>query len=292
MSSPPTPVGYSNWNAYIEEQGAIVAAAQGLTFQQGKASVKLLSVATPGRTNPASPDYMIYNVFDTWANITVSPTIGRPWRIEIDSGSIQFNGGNYLSVAGGAGTAMSTDNFTWETYVYPTSSTGYQAFIDTRTNPLGGGDTTGFYFGTNDNTLTPIYYTDSLQLASSINITINSWNHVALTRNGGTVTLWVNGVSGGTKSDTTNLTEQRVFVGGVAIGGLNLTGSISNLRIVKGTAVYTAPFTPPTAPLTAITNTQLLMNMSTSGTAYIDSSVNAFTVTAVGTPSWSALNPF
>lgn len=80
MSLPPTPVGYSNWNAYIEEQGPIVAAAQGLTLQQGKASVKLLSVATPGRIDPTSTDYMIYNVFDTWANITVSPQTGRPWR--------------------------------------------------------------------------------------------------------------------------------------------------------------------------------------------------------------------
>lgn len=80
MSLPPTPLGYSNWNAYIEEQGAIIAAAQGLTFQEGKASVKLLDVATPGRIDPDSPDYMIYNVFTTWAARTVSPEIGRPWR--------------------------------------------------------------------------------------------------------------------------------------------------------------------------------------------------------------------
>ena len=31
-------------------------------------------------------------------------------------------------------------------------------------------------------------------------------------------------------------------------------------RIVKGTAVYTAAFTPPTAPLTAVTNTTFLLN--------------------------------
>jgi hypothetical protein len=80
MSLPPVPSGYSNWNAYIEEQGAIVAAAQGLTFQEGKATVKLLEVATPGRIDPESPDYMIYNVFTTWADRTVSPEIGRPWR--------------------------------------------------------------------------------------------------------------------------------------------------------------------------------------------------------------------
>jgi len=37
-------------------------------------------------------------------------------------------------------------------------------------------------------------------------------------------------------------------------------GYISNLRLVKGTAVYTASFTPNTAPLSAITNTSLLLN--------------------------------
>ena len=35
---------------------------------------------------------------------------------------------------------------------------------------------------------------------------------------------------------------------------------MSDLRVVNGTAVYTSNFTPPTAPLTAITNTKLLLN--------------------------------
>jgi len=34
------------------------------------------------------------------------------------------------------------------------------------------------------------------------------------------------------------------------------------VRVVKGTAVYTTTFTPPTAPLTAITNTQLLTSFT------------------------------
>ena len=37
--------------------------------------------------------------------------------------------------------------------------------------------------------------------------------------------------------------------------------NIADFRVVKGTAVYTAEFTPPTAPLTAITNTKLLVQM-------------------------------
>jgi hypothetical protein len=209
-------------------------------------------------------------------------------------GSLTFSGSNYLSVAGSSGTAMGTGDFTWESWVYPTSSSDYQCFIDTRTDSLSGGDTNGFYFGTNINTLTPMYYTNGLELASSINMTLNAWNHVALTRNSGTVTLWVNGASGGTKSDTTNLTEQRVFIGGVSDGssaGLLLTGSISNLRMVKGAVIYTTTFTP-VGPLTAVSGTQLLLNTTNDANFLKDSSTNNFTVTNNGSVTSSALNPF
>jgi hypothetical protein len=40
---------------------------------------------------------------------------------------------------------------------------------------------------------------------------------------------------------------------------------VSDLRILKGTALYTSAFTPPTAPLTAITNTSLLCNFTNAG---------------------------
>ena len=40
---------------------------------------------------------------------------------------------------------------------------------------------------------------------------------------------------------------------------------MANIRLVIGTAVYTANFTPPTAPLTAISNTQLLLNFTNAG---------------------------
>ena len=49
--------------------------------------------------------------------------------------------------------------------------------------------------------------------------------------------------------------------------GYYFKGEISNLRIVKGTAVYASSFRPPTEPLTNITNTVLLCcnNSSTTG---------------------------
>jgi hypothetical protein len=236
--------------------------------------------------------------------------IGPGWSISggiLVNGSIQFSGSNYLSVAGGAVTAMGTGDFTWECWVYPTSSSDYQCFIDTRTQPLEGGDATGFFFGTNFNTLAPIYYTTNLQLESTESITLNAWNHVALTRNSGTVTLWVNGISGGTQSDTTDLTQQRVLIGGDGLGGtLNLTGYISNLRMVKGVAVYESTFTLPTANLTATqlanvngnpslaitgTQTSLLLNTYSGADFLTDGSVNNFTVINNGGVTSNTLTP-
>jgi hypothetical protein len=87
---PPIPPSHDSWNQYIEEQGAIIAAAQGLTFQEGKASAKLLYVAMPVRQDVGTPSYREFNVFTDWSSREVIPdptdnpdvptAMGRPWR--------------------------------------------------------------------------------------------------------------------------------------------------------------------------------------------------------------------
>jgi len=139
-------------------------------------------------------------------------------------------------------------------------------------------------------------------------MTLNAWNHVALTRNSGTVTLWVNGASGGTQSNSSNLTQQRVFVGGDGPGAaLNLTGYMSNLRMVKGVAVYQSTFAVPTVNLTATqlanvngdpslaitgTQTSLLLNTYSGADFLTDASTNNFTVTNNGGVTSDTLTPF
>ena len=274
---------------YFEQQ---LDAGTYMTFDQTIAGNSLRFICTNFNGNPIYGSYIRVNGVMVATDHTRSPD-------NIDNsvvgGSAQFSGSNYLSVAGSADTAMGTEDFTWECWVYPTSSSGYQAFIDTRTNPLAGGSTDGFYFGTNTGTLTPMYYTNGLQLASSVAMTLNAWNHVALTRSSGTVKLWVNGASGGTKSDTTNLTQQRVFVGGTTDGattGLLLTGKITSLRIVKGTALYSSNFTPSPNPLLPVTNTKLLLTELTSGDLLKDTSPGNLTITNNGTVTWNSATPF
>ena len=79
MALPPTPVGYTNWNDYIQTNAPALAIAQGLTIQEARASIKLLEVSEPIRSDYGQPYYRTYNIFTTWANRALSPLQGRPW---------------------------------------------------------------------------------------------------------------------------------------------------------------------------------------------------------------------
>ena len=91
----------------------------------------------------------------------------------------------------------------------------------------------------------------------------DSWYHIAIVRNGtGTNTLksYVNGQEFGSFTSQNIHTSAYPFGIGYFAGGNNLFSkvTVSNLRIVKGTSVYTAAFTPPFTELKAIPNTVLL----------------------------------
>jgi hypothetical protein len=131
-------------------------------------------------------------------------------------------------------------------------------------------------------------------ITSSVAPIIGQWNHIAVTRSGSALTLWLNGVSVGTGSSASWTGSNLPISIGRSLNYSNATpyymnGYISNFRVVKGSPVYTSAFTPPTTPLTAITNTQLLTCQSN---RYIDNSTNNFAITVNGTPSVQRFNPF
>ena len=106
-------------------------------------------------------------------------------------------------------------------------------------------------------------------LTSSVSIPTNAWTHLAVTRSGNSFTMWVNGVSRATATNSSAVTNTS---SPVEIGRLSqyppnydYQGYMAGVRIVKGTAVYTTGFTPPTSPVTAITNTSLLCNFTNAG---------------------------
>ena len=134
-------------------------------------------------------------------------------------------------------------------------------------------------------------------LATATGFTANAWTHVAISKTGTNAYIFINGISQGTSSSapsTVTASSSPFRIWYIDSSSWNFTGYmdagyISNLRILNGTALYTSNFTPSTAPLTAITNTQLLYCQSN---RFVDNSTNALALTTAGTPSVQAFSPF
>jgi hypothetical protein len=99
--------------------------------------------------------------------------------------------------------------------------------------------------------------TDSLYVGNEVydwnpvdNFPIEQWNHLALVRKDGVVSVYVNGNSVFSVTNTNDLGSS----GTVTIGASShdyseiFNGYIDEVRIIKGYAAYTSNFTPPTGP--------------------------------------------
>ena len=118
---------------------------------------------------------------------------------------------------------------------------------------------------------------------SSTTLTPGVWSHCAwvYTNSDSRLKIYVNG----TEVLSTTLTIGSDNIEPLVIGNSNgynysLNGSISDFRIVKGTAVYRSAFTPPRGPLVAIANTSLLAFRSNS---LVDESTNKSLISTAGT---------
>ena len=96
-------------------------------------------------------------------------------------------------------------------------------------------------------------------------VPLNTWTHVAATISGGTVTLYINGSADATTGTWYGIASagqnQATTIGRASTNADSnyFNGYISDLRVIEGTA--TAPASGgPTAPLSAVTNTALLLS--------------------------------
>jgi len=161
-----------------------------------------------------------------------------------------FDGTNdYLSVANNTVFAFGTGNFTVEAWIYRTGGSGNQPIC--QSDALGSSTndkwwfavvSTGLFFGTHD--------TGGFSVTTTTTFNTNTWYHVAVTRNSGTMYLFINGVS---TAFTTSGTPSGHSLGqnGLSIGAMTTpsywTGYIDELRITKGIARYTASFVTQSA---------------------------------------------
>jgi len=208
--------------------------------------------------------------------------------ITTDGGSAYWNGSSYLNTASGA-TALGTGNLTVEFWINTTDTSFNIMNPDSST----GNGFWGLMVQSGDLRWNNQYALTNLWVVDGAPILDGAWHHVAVVKNSNVFKVFYDGVSQSIQSGSFTDSYNYPYSDGLRIGSGNLatfTGYLSDIRLLAGTALYSSDFTPPTAPLTAVTNTKLLMsfqdagiydlsginNIDTVGNAQIDTAVKKY----------------
>jgi hypothetical protein len=192
---------------------------------------------------------------------------GTSYSTATNGGSGYFPGSSYLTAPSSTNFAFGTGDFTMECWVR-FSSIGGGITPLMQTDVVGSSTSDKVWLGVNNNVLTLGQHSTPNAATTAWTPSTNTWYHVAAVRQSGTVKLFIDGVQKSvTNSTIFNSTSfgQNGFAVGAVSTPVYLTGYMSSVRVVKGTAVYTASFTPSTTPLTAISGTSLLLNFTNAG---------------------------
>jgi hypothetical protein len=215
--------------------------------------------------------------------------------------STYFDGaGDYLNAAGNVAFEFGTGDFSIELFFYRTASGSVDTLLQYGNASVSGYSQISWTVYISSSNYLSFEISDGtpggagkLSLVSSVLFPTNSWVHVSVVRDGNNFTLYQNGNSVATTTDNRSVYVSPSPLLWIArnhsAGSGDTAGFFSNVRIVKGTAVYTTNFTPPTERLTAITNTSLL----TCHLPYIsDGSTNNHSITVNGDVSTKPLAPY
>jgi hypothetical protein len=234
------------------------------------------------------------NAFTITVNGTPQVSPAQPFTLPTTVatyGSGYFDGtGDYLTAPSNSAFAFGTGDFTVECWAYFTSVANFPTLTDSRATTS---STAGFNLGLS--TAKVQLYTTSQLLIGSTTLVANTWYHIAVTRSGTTLKIWLNGVQDATVSNSTNWSDTTLLLGSTPTPTNYMTGYMTDTRLVKGTAVYSATFTPPTTPLTAITNTSLLTTQYNGGgnnSGFKDSSQFNFPITRNGNTTQGTFTPY
>ena len=228
------------------------------------------------------------NSFGLTINGDTKPVLFNPYQGD-GYYSNYFNGStDYLTAPASAGWAFGSGDFTVECWVYFTSTPQTVTQFAIIANQVSADNAT-WSLQTYNGNFRWTHWSGGYYITGSSTLVPNVWYHVAVARTGGVNGLFVNGVLDGSVTGVQAYTTNAILYIGNGNGSGYFPGYISNVRILKGTALYTSAFTPPTTPLTAVANTQILTCQSN---RFIDNSTNAAVLTATGTPQISPNIPF
>lgn len=175
------------------------------------------------------------------------------------SGAAHFDGAAALSVASTSALGLGTADFSIEFWYNPGSVASGTVF-DMRS------------IGASSQSKIRLYLSSTLRLSVADTdriigpaVVANQWYHVAIARVANVTSLYIDGISVGTFSDTVDYGAAGEVVVGVDGHTRNtgfFSGYVNSLRVVKGSAVYAEPFSVPLQRLGAAPGTSLLILQS------------------------------
>jgi hypothetical protein len=221
----------------------------------------------------------------TGAGITISTT-----QSKFGGTSAYFDGASYLTTPYLGSADVGTKNFTIECWVYITSDVLNVIYSN------GSGPTNGVALSITFSSRTIKIDIGAFELTSSANVSLNTWTHIAATRDGTTVRIFKDGVvdsNVGTTSESGETTQEIRIGRGRGSSTHYFTGYMDDLRVTVGVARYTATFIAPTLPFADVKNltvdndlssVALLMHFNgpNNGTSFIDYSPTPKTITRYG----------
>lgn len=234
---------------------------------------------------------------DNNLTVTTNGTAGQtpfsPFTVDVGKWSTYFDGGAHLLWTASQ-FQFGTADYTLECFFHLTGNGTQGGGIF----QSGNGGTGSPALAQRDTTGLTIYTSSGQKSTGNTGLLqLGVWYHIAMVRASNVIRVYVDGAlvtwSDGTTTaaDTTNVTSTAMVVGKYYSDSYRFYGYISNVRINKGTAVYTGAFDKPTAPLTDITNT-VLIACSTNNYLFERSSINMAITNTYGTARVKPFSPF
>ena len=170
-------------------------------------------------------------------------------------GSLALDGsGDYLDFSDHADWDLGDGDFTVDAWIRPAALAGYNSFVgnwssignlgwDFRASSVDLGNRFMFIYSTDGSGWTLV--------DSGFTLTLDTWQHVAVSRSGGTLYLFVDGdlkTTFAIGSASIFDAGAPLYVGYCPAGSTYYNGGIDELRLSKGIARWTANFTPPQVP--------------------------------------------
>ena len=168
-------------------------------------------------------------------------------------GSVYFDGtGDALRIADNSNIQLGTSSFTIEGWFYCNNTTPTQGILAKRDGSseywrwiIVGGNLNFRFLSTGDGSL----------VFNTVSVPTKTWCHFAVTRDSNNdVRQFVNGISTQNAINFTgnfDISGSFLRVGEYELNTGHFSGFVSDIKIIKNSALYTADFTPPSAPLSS-----------------------------------------